>query len=46
MNITEDNFNDMEDPFTVGALVVIVIFCLFSIIVCLNMLFNKHPNFC
>ena len=46
MNITDDDFNGLEQPYTISAIVVIVIFGLFAIIVCLNILFNKHPNFC
>jgi len=46
MNITEDNFKDIEGPYNIGAIIVIIVFCLFAIIVCLNMLFSKHPNFC
>lgn len=46
MNNTGTDINSFEEPYNIGAIIVIVIFSLFAIIVCLNLLFNKHPNVC
>ena len=46
MNITKDNLNDLEQPYTISAIIVIIIFILFAVIMCLNLLFSKHPNWC
>lgn len=46
MNNTGTDVNDFEGPYNVTAIVVIVMFFLFSVVLCVSVIFNKHPNVC